>query len=159
MCPAWRLRTSAIVLLVVLTACSPAAAPLSPTEPLPPTAVPPTATPVLTATPVSTAPPAPTATRTAQDLATELNTIMQKVTKAGVFSGSVLAARDGQIILSQGYGLADRDKKIPNTAQTRYRIYSITKQFTAMAILILQEQSKLNVQNPVCNYISNCPAA
>jgi len=84
---------------------------------------------------------------------------MQKVTKGSVFSGSVLAARDGQIILSQGYGLADRDKKTPNTAQTRYRIYSITKQFTAMAILMLQERGKLNVQNPVCNYISNCPAA
>jgi CubicO group peptidase (beta-lactamase class C family) len=121
--------------------------------------VPATATPVLTATPLSTAPPAPTATRTAQDLGAELDTIMQKVTKAGVFSGAVLAARDGQIILSQGYGLADRDKKIPNTAQTRYRIYSITKQFTAMAILILQEQGKLNVQDLLCKYIPDCPAA
>jgi CubicO group peptidase (beta-lactamase class C family) len=124
-----------------------------------PTAVPATATPVLTATPVSTATPAPTATRTAQDLGTELDTILQKVTKADVFSGSVLAARDGQIILSQGYGLADREKKTPNTAQTRYRIYSITKQFTAMAILMLQEQGKLNVQDPICKYIPDCPAA
>jgi CubicO group peptidase (beta-lactamase class C family) len=157
--PALRLRTSAIVFLVLLTACSPAATPPPSTEPPPLTAVPATATPVLTATPVSTAPPAPTATRTAQDLGTELDTIMQKVTKAGVFSGSVLAARDGKIILSQGYGLADRDKKIPNTAQTRYRIYSITKQFTAMAILMLQEQGKLNVQDPICQFISNCPAA
>ena len=100
MCIMSRLRTFVIVLLGVLTACSPAATPPPPTEPPPPTPVAATATPVLTATPVSTAPPAPTATRTAQDLGTELDTIMQKVTKAGVFSGSVLAARDGQIILS-----------------------------------------------------------
>jgi CubicO group peptidase (beta-lactamase class C family) len=121
--------------------------------------VPATDSPVPTATPVSTATPAPTATRTAQDLGTELDTILQKVTKANVFSGSVLAARDGQIILNQGYGLADREKKTPNTAQTRYRIYSITKQFTAMAILMLQEQGKLNVQDPICKYIPDCPAA
>jgi CubicO group peptidase (beta-lactamase class C family) len=61
--------------------------------------------------------------------------------------------------LSRGYGLADREKKTPNTTQTRYRIYSITKQFTAMAILMLQERGKLNVQDPICKYIPDCPAA
>ena len=103
--------------------------------------------------------PSTTATLTVQDLAAELDTALQRVVEAGFLSGSVLVARDGQIILSQGYGLADRDKKIPNTAQTRYRIGSVTKQFTAMAILMLQEQGKLNVQDPICDYLTDCPIA
>ena len=74
-------------------------------------------------------------------------------------SGAVLLAHKGDVLLSQGYGLADREQKIPNTAQTRYRIASITKQFTAMAILILQAQGKLDVQDPICEYIPGCPAA
>jgi CubicO group peptidase (beta-lactamase class C family) len=160
----FRLGSLVIVFFVALTACSPAAT-STPIEPLPPTVVPATSTPVptvlaaLTNTPVVPPTLVPTATRTAQDLAAELDTFLQKLTDAGIMSGAVLAARDGQLILSKGYGLADRDKKIPNTAQTRYRIYSITKQFTAMAILMLQEQGKLNVQDPICKYIPDCPTA
>jgi CubicO group peptidase (beta-lactamase class C family) len=75
------------------------------------------------------------------------------------FTGSVLVAREGTILLSKGYGQADRDKKIPNTEQTKFRIASLTKQFTAMAILILQSQGKLNVNDSVCDYVSSCPSA
>ena len=83
MCPAFRLRTCVIVLLVVtdgLQSSGHTTALLI--EPPTPTPVPATGTPVLTATPASTATPAPTATRTAQDLAAELDTILQKVTEA-----------------------------------------------------------------------------
>jgi CubicO group peptidase (beta-lactamase class C family) len=62
------------------------------------------------------------------------------------------------VLLSQGYGLADREQKIPNDPKTRFRIGSLTKQFTAMAILILQSQDKLGVQDLICNYIAECPA-
>ena len=85
--------------------------------------------------------------------------MFQKITKAGVFSGSVLVAQNGQVILSKGYGFANREQKIPNTAQTRFRLASITKQFTAMAIMMLQEQGKLNVQDKICAYITDCPEA
>jgi CubicO group peptidase (beta-lactamase class C family) len=85
--------------------------------------------------------------------------MLQKVTKAGLFSGSILVAQNGQVILSKGYDFADREKKIPNTAQTKFRIASITKQFTAMAIMILQEQGKLNVQDKICAYLTDCPEA
>jgi CubicO group peptidase (beta-lactamase class C family) len=71
----------------------------------------------------------------------------------------VLVARNGEILISKGYGLADRDKNLPNTPQTRERLGSVTKQFTAMAILILQAQGRLNVQEPICGYISECPIA
>ena len=79
--------------------------------------------------------------------------MFQKMAEAGVFNGSALVAQNGQVILSQGYGHADRDKKIPNTTQTKFRIASITKQFTAMAIMMLQEHSKLNVQDKICTYL------
>jgi len=54
--------------------------------------------------------------------------------------------------------LADREQNIPNTPQTRFRLGSITKQFTAMAILILEKQGKLNVKDPICKYVPDCPS-
>jgi CubicO group peptidase (beta-lactamase class C family) len=90
-------------------------------------------------------------------LSAELDALMQKNYQAGVFDCSVLVARNGQVIFSQGYGFADRYKKIPNTPQTKFRLGCITKQFTAMAILLLQAQGKLNVQDKLCEYIPNCP--
>jgi CubicO group peptidase (beta-lactamase class C family) len=75
----------------------------------------------------------------------------------GAFSGSVLIAQDGVVFLSQGYGLADRVQGIPNTSQTRFHLGSMTKQFTAMGILILESQGKLSVQDPICNFIADCP--
>lgn len=90
-------------------------------------------------------------------LGAELDTLITENYKSGVFDGAVLVARDGQVILSQGYGFADREKKIPNTPQTKIRLGCITKQFTAMAILLLQEQGKLNVEDSICDFITDCP--
>jgi CubicO group peptidase (beta-lactamase class C family) len=73
-------------------------------------------------------------------------------------TGAVLVAKHGKIIVSQGYGWADAEQQIPNTAQTRFRIGSITKEFTAMSILMLQDQGKLHVHDALCKYIDNCPA-
>jgi CubicO group peptidase (beta-lactamase class C family) len=78
--------------------------------------------------------------------------------RAGNFTGSVLIAQDGKVLLSKGYGLADRAQGIANTPQTRFHLGSMSKQFTAMAILILQSQGKLSVHNPICSYIADCPA-
>jgi CubicO group peptidase (beta-lactamase class C family) len=75
------------------------------------------------------------------------------------FSGSILIAQDGKVLLSRGYGSADRELGISNTPQTRFRLGSVTKQFTAMAILILQSQGRLTVQDPICRYIEDCPTA
>ena len=61
------------------------------------------------------------------------------------FQGSILLAKDGEIVLAKGYGFSDKEKTIPNTMNTTYEIGSITKQFTAAAILQLQEQGKLSV--------------
>lgn len=88
-------------------------------------------------------------------LASALNDLAQK----GSLSGAILVARDGQVIFSQGYGMANVDLKIPNTPATRFHIGSETKIFTAFAILLLQQQKKLTVQDPICKYIEECPAA
>ena len=74
-------------------------------------------------------------------------------------TASVLVARDGALLVNRGYGLADADRRLPNTPRTRFRIGSITKQFTAAAILVLKERGRLSVQDPVCSYFSPCPQA
>ncbi len=75
------------------------------------------------------------------------------------FSGSVLVARDGAPLLRRGYGMANAEHDVPNTPETRFRIGSLTKQFTAAAILILQEQGKLDVHRAIKTYLSDCPEA
>ena len=58
---------------------------------------------------------------------------MQGSVKTNGFSGSILLAREGKPLVSKGYGLANIEWAIPNTPQTKFRIGSITKQFTSMA--------------------------
>jgi len=75
------------------------------------------------------------------------------------FSGTVLVARDRKVLFEKGYGLANREWNIPNSPQTKFRIASLTKQFTAAAILLLQEQRKLKVTDTVSTYIADLPSA
>jgi CubicO group peptidase (beta-lactamase class C family) len=93
-----------------------------------------------------------------QDPSSEIDKTLNFLTERESFTGAVLVARNGEVLLSQGYGLADRDKNLPNNPQTKFRLGSLTKQFTAMAILMLQAQGKLTVQDTVCRYIPECPA-
>lgn len=88
--------------------------------------------------------------------AAQLDAYLTSLERGGVLSGSVLVARNG-MLFEKGYDLADKDARIPNTPQTRFRIGSNTKQFTAMAILILQDRGKLHVQDSICLYVPNCP--
>ena len=75
------------------------------------------------------------------------------------FSGTVLVARDGVPVFTRSYGMANYELDVPNSARTVYRIASLTKQFTALAVMQLQEQGKLKVGDPICQYIDQCPAA
>ncbi|HEX9003629.1 MAG TPA: serine hydrolase domain-containing protein, partial [Blastocatellia bacterium] len=93
----------------------------------------------------------------AQDIAPKLDEYLSEITKQGRFTGSALVARDGKVIFSKGYGLANAEFDVPNTAQTKFRLGSITKQFTAVSILLLQERGKLSVQDPICKYFDSCP--
>ena len=61
------------------------------------------------------------------------------------------------MLISKGYGLADRENDVPNAPQTKFAIGSMSKAFTAIAIMMLQEEGRLTVQDPICKYISDCP--
>lgn len=73
------------------------------------------------------------------------------------FSGSVLVAQHGRIVLARGYGMANWQNSTPATVNTRFYLGSITKEFTALTTLILQAQGKLHVSDRICTYIANCP--
>jgi CubicO group peptidase (beta-lactamase class C family) len=73
------------------------------------------------------------------------------------YAASVLVAKDDKIILSKGYGWANREYKIPNSQATVFNIGSVTKQFTAAAIMKLVEQGKLSVSDKLTEFFSNVP--
>jgi CubicO group peptidase (beta-lactamase class C family) len=95
----------------------------------------------------------------AQDFASQADAYMKERVMREQFTGSLLVARNGRILFERGYGLANREWAIPNTPQTRFRIASLTKQFTAAAILLLQQQHKLSVKEPAAQYIADLPVA
>jgi CubicO group peptidase (beta-lactamase class C family) len=95
----------------------------------------------------------------AQDIAAKVDEYMNAGLKLGRFSSAVLIARDDKVLVSNGYGVANYEEDSPILPFTKFRIASVTKQFTAMAILILQERGKLKVEDPVCKYVEDCPAA
>lgn len=73
------------------------------------------------------------------------------------FSGAVLVSKKGEIILSKGYGWADRENKIPNSPSTVFNIGSVTKQFTASAILKLVEQGKIKTSDKISSFFNQTP--
>ncbi|HYA33209.1 MAG TPA: serine hydrolase domain-containing protein, partial [Candidatus Bathyarchaeia archaeon] len=87
----------------------------------------------------------------------QLDQYMSALTDAGRFSGAVLVAQNGTVLLSKGYGMANYECSVPNTPQTVFRIASNTKQFTAAAIMKLQEQGRLNITDPITKYIPDAP--
>lgn len=84
---------------------------------------------------------------------------LTRLTKQKFFTGAVLVARNGHVLFSKGYGMADRQRHIRNTTATQFRIGTSTNQFTAMAILQLEAAGKLHVQDRVCQYVEPCPKA
>jgi CubicO group peptidase (beta-lactamase class C family) len=84
---------------------------------------------------------------------------MDNAAKFDHFSGAVLIARDGKPIFRKAYGMANYELDVPNNLNTKFRIGSVSKQFTAAAILQLQERGKLNVGDPICKYLDDCPTA
>jgi CubicO group peptidase (beta-lactamase class C family) len=92
-------------------------------------------------------------------ITSQVNNLLMNEATNQQFSGSVLIAHNDKVLLSKGYSMADWSKQVPNTAQTKFYLGSTTKQFTALAILILQEQGKLYIHDQICSYISPCPQA
>ncbi len=90
-----------------------------------------------------------------QELAAKADEIASKYD----FMGSVLAAKGGKVLLKKGYGMANVELDVPNAPNTKFRLGSITKQFTATAILQLAATGKLSVDDHVSKYVPDSPAA
>ncbi len=75
------------------------------------------------------------------------------------FMGSVLVARGDETIFEMNSGWANAEWQVPNSAATKFRIGSVTKQFTAAAILLLEERGKLSVDDPLSKHVAGVPAA
>jgi CubicO group peptidase (beta-lactamase class C family) len=94
----------------------------------------------------------------AQDIA-RMEQVIQSHVASGTFMGTVLVARDGSVVLDKAYGMANLELDVPNTPDTKFRLGSITKQFTAAAILLLEERGKLKIDDPVKTYLADAPMA
>src|SRR5262249_24508562 len=88
-----------------------------------------------------------------------MDQIAQSYVSNTQFMGSVLVARGGEVLFSKGYGSANLEWQIPNTPSTKFRLGSITKQFTAASILLLEERGKLKVDDLVKKYMPDAPTA
>jgi len=74
-----------------------------------------------------------------------------------LFSGSTLVAKGGKVLAKKGFGMADLENKIPNTPKTKFRIASLTKSFTAMAIMQLKQKGMLSLNDKLNKYIDDYP--
>lgn len=93
------------------------------------------------------------------DTTPRMEQVVQSYLSKHEFMGSVLVARDGKTLLNKGYGSANLEWKIPNSPTTKFRLGSLTKQFTAASILLLEERGKLSLDAPVKQYLPDAPAA
>ena len=90
---------------------------------------------------------------TAQDKASKIDNLIAAYHDQGNFNGSVLIADKGNVLLKKGYGLANIEWSIPNSPDTKFRLGSITKQFTSMLIMQLIEKGKIELQDKITDYL------
>lgn len=94
----------------------------------------------------------------AQDVS-RMDQVVQSFASNKTFMGSVLVARGNEVLLSRGYGFANLEWNIPNSPATKFALASVTKQFTAAAILLLEERGKLKTDDLVKKLMPDAPAA
>ena len=102
---------------------------------------------------------APVFSALAADEAARVDAYIARYHQLGLFNGSALVADHATPILKKGYGLANMEWNIPNAADTKFRLGSITKQFTAALVLQMVEQGKMDLNAPISRYLPNYPAA
>jgi CubicO group peptidase (beta-lactamase class C family) len=89
----------------------------------------------------------------------QLGPWLQAEAAADRFSGAVIVARGDTVLHRAAYGPADRARGAPLTPEHRFRLASLSKQFTAAAVLRLQDQGVLGVDDPLCKWVQPCPEA
>jgi CubicO group peptidase (beta-lactamase class C family) len=94
----------------------------------------------------------------AQEPVSRMEQIIQSYVDGKKFMGTVLVAQDGKVLLDKGYGSANLEWNIPDSPATKFRIGSMTKQFTAAAILLLEEHGRLKTDDPIKKYMPDAPA-
>ena len=87
----------------------------------------------------------------------KIDAIVQEGLDKKIASYAVGVIKDGRLILARGYGYADVENGVPATAETVYRLGSITKQFTAMAILKVAEAGKLSLEDDLSKFLPDFP--
>jgi CubicO group peptidase (beta-lactamase class C family) len=83
---------------------------------------------------------------------------MRRSHARGIFNGNVLVASKGKIVYEHAFGYADAMLKVPLTLEHRFNIGSITKEFSAVAIMMLEEQGRLKLQDPVAAHLPELPS-
>jgi CubicO group peptidase (beta-lactamase class C family) len=94
----------------------------------------------------------------AQGVAEEIDALVSRYHELGQFSGAVLVAQGGEVIFQKGFGYADMEWSIPNAPDTKFRIGSVTKQFTAVMILKLVEAGVISLDGKITDYLPDYPA-
>lgn len=100
---------------------------------------------------------APPARLSESDLISALKTKIDQEVAADRFAGAVLVSKNGKPVFSGAWGMADREKKIPNKLDTRFRIGSMNKMFTATSILQLAQAGKIDLNAPLGKYLTDYP--
>ena len=95
----------------------------------------------------------------AQTRVEDFQRVVQPYVDAQKFMGSVLVAKEGKPVFNRGYGMADLEWSVPNSPATRFNIASMTKQFTAAAILLLEDRGKLKTDDLVKKFLPDAPAS
>jgi CubicO group peptidase (beta-lactamase class C family) len=94
-----------------------------------------------------------------QGLPHRMQQVVQPYVDAQMFMGTLLVAKAGKVVFSKSYGMADLEWNVPNSPATRFNIASMTKQFTAAAILLLEDRGKLKTDELVKKYLTDAPAS
>jgi CubicO group peptidase (beta-lactamase class C family) len=98
-----------------------------------------------------------TAFGTADTLTPRFDALFQDYSQAGSPGASVLVIKGGKVILAKGYGLANLEERIPCNTNTNFRLASLTKQFTAMAVMMLAERKKLSLDETLTDLFPEFP--
>ncbi len=93
----------------------------------------------------------------AQDKAQQIEQLLGKYNEYGQFNGSALVAENGKVIFKKGFGSANMEWDIPNQSDTKFRLGSISKQFTALLIVKLAEEGKIKLDAPISTYLPDYP--
>lgn len=93
----------------------------------------------------------------APDASANLDQYLNAHLAQGTFSGTVAVTQNGKTIYSKGFGMADYEKGVANGPEVKYRIGSVTKSFTAVLVMQLQEKGKLSVQDKLSKYLPDFP--